>query len=463
MHESGLYIQLQELNLGPNKLKAILSALSNVSRRYELLPSAVWAHPKIDAILALSTLSPLDRYKRLSAQLRGWQREGEPEWRRSPLLKTRHGMSLARAPRPEQLLPSLIYLDPPVADTRIAREILERFPHIPVETTPHFEAMTRSLPLSQGKKTWVLTAYKGKSFKTCPAFGKDLLCCNYFTFDVVSHCPLECSYCILQSYLKTQPAIHIYTNLDDILADIGRGIDAQPDRYFRIGTGELADSLALDPLIQVNRHLINFFARKPNAVLELKTKSPFVDHLLDLDHNGHTVIAWSINPAEIIQSEEFKTASFEERLAAANRAIAAGYKVAFHVDPIIVDAQDEGASLAPYERMIDAIGAAVSAQHIAWVSMGTLRFPRELKEVAEARLPKTKIYTGEFVREGSRFYYPPERRERIFKRLWDRFAQYLKTEQLYLCMEGRETWSAVDPSCHSVQQLETRLTESFTA
>ena len=57
--------------------------------------------------------------------------------------------------------------------------------------------------------------------------------------------------------------------------------------------------------------------------------------MLDLPHGGKTIISWSVNPEGIVEQEEHKTARLKERLEAAGKASAAGYKVAFHFDPMI--------------------------------------------------------------------------------------------------------------------------------
>ena len=49
--------------------------------------------------------------------------------------------------------------------------------------------------------------------------------------------------------------------------------------FFRIGTGEITDSLALEPYTGMAREMIPYFAEQANVLLELKTKSDCVDKL----------------------------------------------------------------------------------------------------------------------------------------------------------------------------------------
>ena len=140
------------------------------------------------------------------------------------------------------------------------------------------------------------------------------MCCNYLVVELASNCPMDCSYCFLQDYLADAPLLTAYTNVDDALAEIDAVLRAHPERSFRIGTGELSDSLALDPITDLSRLLVPFFAARRNAVLELKTKTDCVEGLLELDPRGRVVVSWSVNAAAVIERDEPGTATLAERL-----------------------------------------------------------------------------------------------------------------------------------------------------
>jgi spore photoproduct lyase len=69
--------------------------------------------------------------------------------------------------------------------------------------------------------------------------------------------------------------------------------------------------------------------------LELKTKSDCVEDLLGLNPKGRVVVSWSMNPQKVIDADEHLTVSLEQRLAAAKSCQEAGYRLAFHFDPMI--------------------------------------------------------------------------------------------------------------------------------
>ncbi len=194
--------------------------------------------------------------------------------------------------------PERILIDQAVAKEPLTEQICQRFPDIPKTLVENYawhqeNSGTDPLwnPLTQGKKTLHLKYFQGTSIKACPGFSEELVCCNYFTLDLIENCPFECTYCILQAFLN-KPVITVHANLEEILEQVRQRTSSQPNTLFRVGTGEHSDSLALDQILGINPHVIRFFAGLPNTLLELKTKSSHVEHLLDLPHGGKTVIAW---------------------------------------------------------------------------------------------------------------------------------------------------------------------------
>jgi spore photoproduct lyase len=359
-------------------------------------------------------------------------------------------------------LPEHVCVDRAVMQKPSAIRILNAVKGATVDIVDDVRLLKHPRDLSVAKRTLLLTSHRGEAFKGCQGMGAGHLCCGYLTLDLISGCPMECSYCILQSYLANNPVTTAYVNTDEILAQVGEFLDRYPNRFFRIGTGELSDSLALDPIVDNARVLIPFFARRRNAILELKTKTDFVDHLLELEHGGRTVFAWSVNTPEIIAAEERGTASLDERLAAARKAAAAGYGVAFHFDPIVMRSTVEE-TVEVYRAIVDRILDEISNDAIAWVSLGLLRYPPELAEVARKRFPETRIFDGELVPVGGKMRYPRFLRQEVYRPLWERLASEIPERKLYLCMETPAVWQRIDPSISTSGGIEKRLchTESI--
>ena len=309
------------------------------------------------------------------------------------------------------------------------RGILERLPGVEVRTI-HDRDIS-----SYGKNTLVLMRYPGKFLRNCQGSGAEI-CCNYFVVSYAWNCHMECTYCVLRSYLNNG-ALVVCTNLDDLLLEVGETLRLNPGRTFRIGTGELADSLALDHITRFSGKMVPFFASLPNGVLELKTKSDQISNLRDLNHGGRTVISWSMNSKRICRTEELKTATFEERLGAAVQCQEWGYRLGFHFDPIVYYEgwEDE------YRESVKEIFSTVDPRRVAWISLGALRFPPHLRDIVRRQFPKSKIPCGEFVpgHHGKLRYFRPIREE-IYRKMKSWIHVMAPEAFVYLCMENRLVW-----------------------
>jgi spore photoproduct lyase len=316
--------------------------------------------------------------------------------------------------------------------------------------------------LADGKRILLVRKFKGRAFKLCQGFKREYSCCQLHTLADANNCAMDCSYCVLQYYL-TAPFLTVFANIDDLLADLESCVRSQHRRVFRVTTGELSDSLLLDPLTASTRVLVPFFRGLPNAILELKTKTDNVDHLLDLDHGRKTVVSWSVNPPVICAREEFKTASLEARLEAASKVARRGYPIGFHLDPIV----RYGSWRQDYERLLDLLLAAVPPESIAWISLGTLRFPPELEPTMEARFPRSRLRYGEFISapDGKMRYVRPLRIEMyraLVSHLRKRMEGPSAAPLVYLCMEPPDVWKRVfGEQGPSSPELDYRFSESY--
>ncbi len=272
--------------------------------------------------------------------------------------------------------------------------------------------------------------------RPCPC-AVDHLSCNYVVVSHILGCPYNCSYCFLHTFYGKEEIV-VYDNEEDIIAQVSNYMKLAK-RPLRIGTGQYSDSLALDRGTGFSKRLIEFFAAQDTHLLELKTKSAEVDHLLDLDHKGRTVFAWSVNPEIIVKSDEIGSVSLADRISAAKKCVEAGYPVAFHFDPIIFyTGWDKD-----YKEVVDLIFSEIDPQNIAWISLGALRYDPDLKNIIEERFPHSRITFGELdeAEDGKMRYFKPIRIE-IFKKMQEFIRSYSKEVYVYLCMENADIWKA---------------------
>ncbi|MCF6238923.1 MAG: DNA photolyase, partial [Candidatus Marinimicrobia bacterium] len=145
-------------------------------------------------------------------------------------------------------------------------------------STPEFDG-DYPANLTGGKRHLFLCRNRGSFFKPCPGT-REYRCCGYHVLNIGMNCPMDCVYCILQAYLNN-PWLSVFVNIDDMFAELDQALRAEPDRIFRIGTGEFTDSLALDSLTGLSSSLVEFIKKYPHAFLALKTKSAVIANLRD--------------------------------------------------------------------------------------------------------------------------------------------------------------------------------------
>jgi len=296
------------------------------------------------------------------------------------------------------------------------------------------------------KKKLLLAKHKGDFLKKCP--GSDgQVCCNYFVINFASNCPMDCSYCYLQEYLADNAALKVFSNVGDLIDEADEMLKKHRGVFFRIGTGEITDSLALESYTGMVREILPYFAEQPNVLLELKTKSDCVDSLLGLDPKERVVVGWSMNPQRVIDADERATASLTERLNAARRVQDAGYRLGFHFDPMI---EYPGWEI-DYLAMLEQLFTTIDWRKLSWVSLGVLRNTPGLKRIMRERFARSRLLTGEQVLcpDGKLRYFQPLR-VAMYRQMVGWIRRFAPTVKVYLCMESREVWEQVfgyAPSC----------------
>ncbi|MBN2063027.1 MAG: DNA photolyase [Deltaproteobacteria bacterium] len=285
------------------------------------------------------------------------------------------------------------------------------------------------------KGTLRLIEFKGEFLKPCPGT-KEYICCGYQILNVGTNCPMNCSYCILQAYFN-KPSLRLFINIEENLERICEIIDNNPEKTFRIGTGEFTDSLAIDPIADWTGYLPKYFSKRKNAVLEFKTKTDCINGLLKSQYRDRIIVSWSLNSRCIASKEEHGAPSISKRLKCARICQEEGYVLAFHFDPLIFhDRWKE-----EYARTLDLLDKYIDPKKIIWVSMGCLRFMPRFKDIFKNRHPESKIIYNEFIPglDGKMRYFKPLRIE-MYSFMREKISEFYEDIGLYLCMESDSIW-----------------------
>ena len=276
---------------------------------------------------------------------------------------------------------------------------------------------------------------KGKFIKPCPGTPR-YLCCGYKIIDFAHGCNLGCSYCILNFYFGNKPPA-IYNNTDKLLFELEEFLKTRKG-ISRLGTGEFTDSLLTEQAIGLYNEIIPMFSRGRNAVIELKTKTTNIAGLLKIKERDNTIISWSLNSHYIASKHEKKAPRLEKRISAAYRVQEAGFKLAFHFDPIVTHEYWEDG----YRRTVDLMFEKIRPENVVYISMGTLRFLPEMKHTLYKVIRGSNEW--EFIKglDGKLRYFRPLRTF-AYKKIKSYLKNYVSEGILYMCMENSTVWEDV--------------------
>ncbi len=274
---------------------------------------------------------------------------------------------------------------------------------------------------------------------------KGIVCPNYLHFSPTAYCSYGCAYCYLAGSCSTvvAPAAKIFVNLEDVLAAIARKARrlAAPTSFY---VGKLQDALALDPLTGFSRVLIPFFAAQPLARLVMLTKSDCVDNLLALDHRGHSVVSWSVNPQAVCAEFEGGAPPLARRLEAARRCREAGYPIRFIIMPILPIAEWR----MHYAELVEAIFAATRPQRM---TLGGICSYGTAMRLTAGALGRDNVIARNISPKPSpdgRRRFPRELRAELYRHVISEIRRRDPALPIALCLEEAKLWHAcgLDPT-----------------
>ena len=325
--------------------------------------------------------------------------------------------------------PQNIFIEDLSLNSALAQKVKAKFPNTKITVFKgKFPVLKESY--SERKKNLIIYTEKFDFLKPCPCT-KGANCCGYNLINLGFGCLYECNYCFLQQY-QNLPAIALPSNISDFLAKVPTATFRRGRfDYIRLGSGEFTDSLLFDDITNYSADIIEFFKGRPE-LFEFKTKSVNIGNLLKMPAQKNIVVGWSVNPQNIISEVEPLTPPLKERLKAAAQIAKHGYKIAFHFDPVIIHKNWQE----NYKNLVAEIAATVPAESIVWISIGTLRFNRELKKFIECRFPQNIILDEDFYLSfDGKMRYADTERQAVYNCLKPLLEKTFPQTVVYLCME----------------------------
>lgn len=181
----------------------------------------------------------------------------------------------------------------------------------------------------EGKKTLVIGVKKSMKFQTCKPSA-------HYQLPLVSGCMGQCEYCYLNTQLGDKPFVRVYVNIDEVLNQACKYInERKPDITIFEGAAT-SDPIPVEGYTHSLKKCIEYFGENEFSRFRFVTKYNDVDEILNLNHNGHTEVRFSINTNKVITEYEHVTSLARARIEAAGKVSKAGYPLGFIIAPVFL-------------------------------------------------------------------------------------------------------------------------------
>lgn len=239
-----------------------------------------------------------------------------------------------------------------------------------------------------GRQDLVLRRQKGRWVRP---FLTGLESAREYFLAVVQGCPGGCAYCFVQGHLDPGPTI-LFTNEEEGLSAIRAFLETPAARGARVHAAHLGELVLWDPWSGWTSSLVRLFAGFPETTLEIRTKLGIAPFEAFGPPPPNVVRSWTLTPAGSAARTESRLPGPDERLEAAARAAALGWRVGIRFDPMILAPGWEG----EYTELLQAVARRLPARSLEAVEMGVFRCTKKAAEEIRSG-PHRALVSGEFL------------------------------------------------------------------
>lgn len=286
---------------------------------------------------------------------------------------------------------NLIYVEDEIKNHPRTKEICSQFPKATLVSCSRygeiFNLRAQNFRLQKRRPALILAKKHDHFVLPMPSYCSGIGSLHNYYFSHMLNCIYDCRYCFLQGMYQSAHYV-IFVNYEDFQQAIAEKIalSHEPSYFF---SGYDCDSLAFDRISRFSGSFLDFFSKHENAYIELRTKSVQVASLLKRQAISNCVVAFSFTPYEIVHLEN-KVPGASERLKAAVRLGGQGWKLGLRFDPLVYFKDYRRA----YRRLFENIFSEINPRHLHSVSIGPIRFPKEIFDRIIRLYPDEKLFAA---------------------------------------------------------------------
>ena len=259
----------------------------------------------------------------------------------------------------------------------------------------------------------------------------------------------------LQSLKSTLNNIDsILKEIDDISVEDMRDLRSKLADHFKASTQvtltllpmEYTDSFAID---HIDDNLLTFFKlmeKHPEFEIQLATKYPHVDNLVEQYPHTNVRISVNFNPPKVIDQYERGTYSLEDRIKAVKTIQAkSDWRIRILMEPIILidDYEQE------YTDLVHKLMKEIGTKQIDSICIGSMRMGPRLRRRIKQYYPNTDLLDEDKypmvrpVYPDTKWRYKPETRADIYKKVITTFGEYSMDHKVVLGAETSSSWDDI--------------------
>jgi spore photoproduct lyase len=324
-----------------------------------------------------------------------------------------------------------LYIEKQVADHPRVAEICARYPKASrVECDRYgevFNPNAQDFRLQKAQPALILARkHSGHVLQAPQGYGIGGERNHYFSH--MLNCLYDCRYCFLQGMYRSAHHV-LYVNYEDFADEIDRTLVAAGNRTSWFFSGYDCDSLAMEPVSGFVEHFLPFFATRPQARLELRTKSTQIRSLLKTKVLPNVVVAFSFTPGEVYQALEHRVPAIERRLDAMLQLQQAGWPLGLRFDPMIYQDNYQ----ADYRLLFEQLFSRLDTDALHSVSLGTFRLPRGYFKKMVQLYPDERLFAGNFESRNDMISYPSDLEQEMTAFCTQELLQHIPEPLLFPC------------------------------
>jgi len=247
-------------------------------------------------------------------------------------------------------------------------------------------------------------------------------------------CYHACDYCHVRESLS------IMLNLEEFVENLDELVQRESSQQLYKYDNQ-TDTICFEPEYGASELLVNYFANQDDKYLMLYTKSDNVDHLLNLPHNGNTIINWTLSCGTVAREIEKLTPTTAERIQAAEKCQKAGYTVRFRFSPIVPIKNWQAENREMIEQLFATVKPdLITMDILGWMTAQQIKnaidlslFDDEYRELVEKMAEEGVVNRGKQI-------FPHEARLEIYRFFIEEMRRVSRKTPVAICMETEEMW-----------------------